>query len=42
MLIAPIVGYWLDFSHGAYGPLFAIAGSVYLVAFGIVRLLLQR
>jgi len=39
MLIAPMVGYWLDFSHGAYGPLFAIAGSVYLAAFAVIRLL---
>jgi len=37
MLIAPAVGYWLDWSHGAYGPLFVIAGSVYLAAFAVIR-----
>jgi ACS family hexuronate transporter-like MFS transporter len=37
MLISPLVGYWLDWSHGAYGPLFAIAGSVYLVALGLIH-----
>jgi hypothetical protein len=33
MLVAPLVGIWLDWSHDAYGPLFVIAGSIYLVAF---------
>jgi ACS family hexuronate transporter-like MFS transporter len=37
MLVAPLVGYWLDWSHGAYGPLFVIAGSIYLVAFGLIH-----
>jgi ACS family hexuronate transporter-like MFS transporter len=37
MLISPLVGYWLDWSHGAYGPLFVIAGSVYLVALGLIH-----
>ena len=41
MLVAPMVGYWLDFSHGAYGPVFVIAGSVYLVAFGIIHRLVR-
>ena len=41
MLVAPLVGYWLDWSHGAYGPLFVIAGSAYLVAFGVIRWLLR-
>lgn len=41
MLVAPLVGYWLDWSHGAYGPLFVVAGSAYLVAFGVIRLLLR-
>lgn len=42
MLIAPLVGYWLDWSHGAYAPLFVIAGSVYLVAFGAIHWLVPR
>jgi ACS family hexuronate transporter-like MFS transporter len=37
MLVAPLVGYWLDWSHGVYGPLFVIAGSIYLVAFGVIH-----
>jgi MFS transporter, ACS family, hexuronate transporter len=42
MLVAPLVGYWLDWSHGAYGPLFIIAGSIYLVALAIIHLLVPR
>jgi len=41
MLIAPAVGYWLDWSHGAYAPLFVIAGSVYLVAFAVIHWLVS-
>jgi ACS family hexuronate transporter-like MFS transporter len=41
MLVAPMVGYWLDWSHGAYGPLFVVAGSMYLAAFVVIRLLLR-
>ncbi len=37
MLVAPMVGYWLDYSRGAYGPLFVIAGSIYLIAFAVIR-----
>jgi ACS family hexuronate transporter-like MFS transporter len=42
MLVAPLVGYWLDWSHGAYGPLFVIAGSMYLAAFVVIHLLTRR
>ncbi len=42
MLVAPIVGYWLDFSHGAYGPVFVAAGSMYLIALGAIQLLVPR
>ncbi|HLY17001.1 MAG TPA: MFS transporter [Bryobacteraceae bacterium] len=42
MLIAPMVGYWLDWSHGAYAPLFVIAGSVYLAALGLIHWLSPR
>ncbi len=42
MLISPAVGYWLDWSHDAYGPLFVIAGSVYLVAFVIIHWLVGK
>jgi ACS family hexuronate transporter-like MFS transporter len=42
MIVAPAVGYWLDFSHGAYGPLFVAAGLAYLAALGIVQILSPR
>ncbi len=42
MLIAPAIGYWLDFSHGAYTPLFVAAGSAYLVALAIIQVLAPR
>jgi len=41
-LVAPMVGYWLDFSHGAYGPLFIAAGSMYLIALAIIHLLVPK
>jgi ACS family hexuronate transporter-like MFS transporter len=42
MLIAPAIGYWLDFSHGSYTPLFVAAGSMYLVALAIIHILAPR
>ncbi|MFN7996682.1 MAG: MFS transporter [Bryobacteraceae bacterium] len=42
MLVAPLVGYWLDFSHNSYGPLFVVAGSMYLIAFLLIRFLVPR
>jgi len=42
MLIAPAVGYWLDFSGQAYAPLFVIGASAYLAALGIIHLLVPR
>lgn len=42
MLVAPAVGYWLDFSHEAYGPLFLAAGFMYLFTLVIIHLLLPR
>ena len=39
MLVAPAIGYWLDFSHKSYGPLFIVAGTMYLIALGIIQLL---
>jgi ACS family hexuronate transporter-like MFS transporter len=42
MLVAPAVGYWLDFSKGAYEPLFLGAGSAYLLALGCIQLLAPR
>jgi MFS transporter, ACS family, hexuronate transporter len=42
MLVAPAIGYWLDFSHKSYGPIFFIAGTAYLFALGAVQLLVPR
>lgn len=42
LLVAPAIGYWLDWSHGAYGPVFVIAGSMYLLALGIIQLLVPK
>ncbi|MEO8026961.1 MAG: MFS transporter [Bryobacteraceae bacterium] len=42
MLVAPAVGYWLDFSHGAYGPLFVVAGAMYLIALAIIHYISPR
>jgi MFS transporter, ACS family, hexuronate transporter len=42
MLVAPAVGYWLDASHGKYGPLFFIAGTMYLIALAVIQLLVPK
>ena len=39
LLASPAIGYWLDWSGGAYGVLFVFAGSLYLVALAIIHLL---
>jgi ACS family hexuronate transporter-like MFS transporter len=39
LLASPATGYWLKWSDGAYAPLFIFAGSLYLVALGIIQLL---
>ncbi len=41
-LVAPAVGYWLDFSHSSYGPLFVVAGLMYLIALGVIHLLVPK
>jgi len=42
MLVSPLIGYWLDFSHGSYGPLFVIAGLMYLIAWVLLHVLLPK
>jgi ACS family hexuronate transporter-like MFS transporter len=42
MLAAPAVGYWLDLSHGSYGPIFLVAGGLYLAALGVIQLLVPN
>jgi ACS family hexuronate transporter-like MFS transporter len=37
MLVAPAVGYWLDWSGSSYGPLFVVAGVMYLIALAIIQ-----
>jgi ACS family hexuronate transporter-like MFS transporter len=42
VLVAPAVGYWLKFSHSAYGPVFFLLGFMYLIALLILHLLVPR
>ena len=42
MLYSLVIGYWLDFSHGAYTPLFIVAGLAYVAAFVVIHLLVPR
>ncbi len=42
LLVSPAIGYWLDWSHDAYGPLFVVAGTLYLVALLIIHLLVPN
>ncbi len=41
-LIAPAVGYWLDFSEGLYQPLFVAASVAYVSALAIVHAAVPR
>jgi MFS transporter, ACS family, hexuronate transporter len=42
VLVQPAIGLWLDFSKESYAPLFAVAGSMYLVSLLVIHLLLPR
>lgn len=42
MLASPAIGYWLDFSHESYTPLFVVAGTMYLISLVIIHLLAPR
>jgi ACS family hexuronate transporter-like MFS transporter len=42
MLAQPAIGRWLDFSNKAYGPIFLVAGSMYLITLAIIHLILPR
>jgi len=42
VLVQPAIGIWLDFSKESYGPLFVVAGSMYLLSLLIIHLLLPR
>jgi ACS family hexuronate transporter-like MFS transporter len=39
LFVSPAIGYWLDWSNGAYGPLFVVAGTLYLIALLIIHML---
>jgi len=41
MLTSPLIGYWLDWSGGSYGPVFLCFGTVYLLALGVMHLLIS-
>jgi MFS transporter, ACS family, hexuronate transporter len=40
--VQPAIGKWLDFSKDSYGPLFVVAGSMYLISLLVIHLLLPR
>lgn len=42
IVAAPAIGYWLDFSNGAYRPLFVAGGTAYLLALGIIQMLVPK
>ena len=42
VLIAPMVGYWLDYSNANYIPLFLIGATAYLCALGVIHLVVPR
>ena len=42
MLFSVVIGYWLDFSHGAYTPLFFVCGVAYVAAFLVIHLLVPH
>ncbi|HKD06886.1 MAG TPA: MFS transporter [Bryobacteraceae bacterium] len=42
VVVAKIVGWWLDYSHQTYGPLFLAAGSMYLIALLLIHVLVPR
>ena len=42
MLLQPAVGYWLDFSNKSYGPIFVVAGTMYLVSLALIHLLVPK
>lgn len=42
VVVAKVVGMWLDYSHKSYGPLFIWAGSAYLVALLVIHILVPK
>ena len=42
MLVQPAVGNWLDFSNKSYGPIFVIAGTMYLVALLLIHWMVPK
>jgi ACS family hexuronate transporter-like MFS transporter len=42
VLIAPMVGYWLDYSNANYIPLFLIGATAYLSALLVIHLIVPQ
>jgi MFS transporter, ACS family, hexuronate transporter len=42
MLFAPAVGRWLKWSDGAYGPVFVLCGTIYLLALLVIHVLVPN
>ncbi|MDZ4797064.1 MAG: MFS transporter [Bryobacteraceae bacterium] len=42
MIFAPTVGRYLKWSDGAYGPIFVLCGTIYLVALLVIHLIVPR
>src|SRR4051794_3940260 len=42
LLVAKLIGWWLDFSHDSYGPIFLVAAFAYLLGFLVIHLLVPR
>jgi len=42
MILQPAVGKWLDFSGKAYGPIFVIAGTMYLIALLLIHWMVPK
>lgn len=42
MILQPAVGAWLDFSGKSYGPIFVIAGIMYLIALLLIQWLVPK
>jgi ACS family hexuronate transporter-like MFS transporter len=42
VVVAKVVGKWLDYSNKSYGPLFLWAGTAYLVALLVIHVLVPK
>jgi len=42
LIISPLVGYWLDFSNGAYRTIFLLARAAYLGALLLIQVVVPQ